>query len=196
MLKTTEELKMVLDLAASNGRKEAQNEMLEAHKKQLEEANAKLLRQLSQKDKQLAEKDKTIEELRQRIGDMEALVADNTCAADGQKQVVYVSQYILLDGPKTVNYVCALDNTQKMFAGHLLLHTMADNMPKQVYDKVNKITQLASDPTERLIDTMEKVAERPTYNYESGAVHDDKRSQLLLGEEKEDMVQLKKLGNE
>ena len=48
MLKTTEELKMVLDLAASNGRKEAQNEMLEAHKKQLEEANAKLLRQLSQ----------------------------------------------------------------------------------------------------------------------------------------------------
>ena len=92
---------------------------------------------------------------------MEALVANNAYDADGQKQVVYVSQYFLLDAPKTVNYVCALDNTQKMFANHLLLHTMAENTPKQIYDKVNEMTQLASDPTERLIDSMEKVAERP-----------------------------------
>jgi hypothetical protein len=44
--------------------------------------------------------------------------------------------------------------------------------------------------------SMMKVAERPTYNYESGATHDDKRSQLLLGEEKEKIVQLKRLSNE
>jgi hypothetical protein len=41
----SEELKMVLDLAASKGHKEAENEMLETQKKQLEEVNAKLLRQ-------------------------------------------------------------------------------------------------------------------------------------------------------
>ena len=41
-----------------------------------------------------------------------------------------------------------------------------------------------------------KVAERPTYNYESGATHDDKRSQLLFGKESEKLVQFKKLSNE
>ena len=158
MIEGSEELKMVLELAASKGRKEAENEMLETQKKQLEEANTKLLRQLSQKDKLLKEKEKIIEEQRRRISDMEALVANQTCAAEGQKQVVYVSQYFLLDAPKTFSYVCTL---QRMFAGHLLLHTMADNTPKQVFDQVNEMTQLASDPTERLIDSMEKVAKRP-----------------------------------
>ena len=47
-----------------------------------------------------------------------------------------------------------------------------------------------------LTESMMKVAERPTYNYESGATHDDKRSQLLLGEEKEKIVRLKRLSNE
>ena len=153
MLKGTEELKMVLDLAASNGRKEVENEMLESRNKQL-------LGLLDEKDKQLVEKDKTIEDLNQRIRDMEALISNKTGAVDGQR-VVLINQYILLDAPKTVNYVCALDNAQKMFAGHMLLHTMAASTPKQIYDKVNEITQLEKDPTERLINSMEKVAERP-----------------------------------
>jgi hypothetical protein len=33
-------------------------------------------------------------------------------------------------------------------------------------------------------------------NYESGATHDDKRSQLLFGKESEKLVQFKKLSNE
>ena len=45
-------------------------------------------------------------------------------------------------------------------------------------------------------EAMMKVAERPTYNYESGATHFDKRSQLLLGEEREKLVRLKRLSNE
>lgn len=52
------------------------------------------------------------------------------------------------------------------------------------------------DQQKELADAMMKVAERPTYNYESGATHDDKRNQLLLGEEKEKIVQLKRLSNE
>ena len=47
-------------------------------------------------------------------------------------------------------------------------------------------------------DAMRKVAERPTYGayYASGSTHDDKRRQLLLGEEKEKFVPLKKISNE
>ena len=56
MIESTEELKLVLDLAASNGRKEAQNEMLEARNKQYEETIAMLKGMLEQKDEQLAEK--------------------------------------------------------------------------------------------------------------------------------------------
>ena len=37
---------------------------------------------------------------------------------------------------------------------------------------------------------------RPTYNYEAGSTHDDKRNQLVFGEEKEKLVPLKRLTNE
>lgn len=37
---------------------------------------------------------------------------------------------------------------------------------------------------------------RPTYNYEAGSTHDDKRSQLVFGEEKDKVVRLKRLSNE
>jgi len=49
-----------------------------------------------------------------------------------------------------------------------------------------------------LAESMAKVAERPTYGayYASGSTHDDKRSQLLLGEEKEKLVPLKRISNE
>ena len=49
-----------------------------------------------------------------------------------------------------------------------------------------------------LTDAMKKVAERPanSYNYGAGAVHDDKRSQLVFGEEKEKVLPLKRLSNE
>jgi hypothetical protein len=49
-----------------------------------------------------------------------------------------------------------------------------------------------------LTESMAKVAERPTYGtyYASGSTHDDKRSQLLLGEEREKTVPLKRISNE
>ena len=37
---------------------------------------------------------------------------------------------------------------------------------------------------------------RPTYKYEAGSTHDDKRSQLVFGEEKEKVLPLKRLSNE
>lgn len=49
-----------------------------------------------------------------------------------------------------------------------------------------------------LTDAMMKVAERPanSYSYAAGAVHDDKRQQIVFGEEKEKLVPLKRLTNE
>ena len=49
-----------------------------------------------------------------------------------------------------------------------------------------------------LTESMMKVAERPTYGayYAAGSTHDDKRSQLVLGVEKEKMIPLKRISNE
>ena len=58
----------------------------------------------------------------------------------------------------------------------------------------------------RLVDSMNQQKElneaikegvnRPTYNYEAGSTHNDKRNQLVFGEEKEKLVPLKRLTNE
>lgn len=56
----------------------------------------------------------------------------------------------------------SLNNSQKMLVGHLLHHTMADNLPKRIYERVDEITQLEGNQTGRLADAMEKVAEKPT----------------------------------
>ena len=58
----------------------------------------------------------------------------------------------------------------------------------------------------RLVDSMNQQKElneaikegvnRPTYNYEAGSTHDDKRQQMVFGEEKEKLVPLKRLTNE
>ena len=51
---------------------------------------------------------------------------------------------------------------------------------------------------QELTEAITKVAERPTYGayYASGSTHDDKSSKLVLGEEKEKMVPLKRISNE
>ena len=58
----------------------------------------------------------------------------------------------------------------------------------------------------RMVDSMNQQKElgeaikegvnRPTYKYEAGSTHDDKRSQLVIGEEKEKVLLLKRLSNE
>lgn len=54
------------------------------------------------------------------------------------------------------------------------------------------------DQQQELAEAITKVAERPTYGayYASGSTHDDKSSKLVLGEEKEKMVPLKRISNE
>ena len=52
------------------------------------------------------------------------------------------------------------------------------------------------DQQKDLTDAIMKVAERPTYNYEAGSTHDDKRNQLVLDEENDKVVRIKRLSNE
>lgn len=66
---------------------------------------------------------------------------------------------------------------------------------------LEKYRKLLFEPIEQqknLTDAMWKVAERPanSYNYAAGAVHDDKRQQLLLGEERERIKRQKQLSHE
>lgn len=65
-------------------------------------------------------------------------------------------------------------------------------------DKYRKRLFEPIDQQRDLTDAMMKVAERPTtsYNYASGATHNDNRNQLALGEEKDKVIRLKRLANE
>ena len=48
-----------------------------------------------------------------------------------------------------------------------------------------------------LNEAIKKGVNRPTYNYGAGSTHDDKRSQLIYGEEKEDeIIPTKQLNHE
>ncbi|WP_288280812.1 hypothetical protein [uncultured Prevotella sp.] len=91
MFKTAEELKMVLDLAESKGRKEAENESLKAQIKKLEEENARLLILVNEKDKQLAEKDRRIEDLKQNAGNVDRLMDTVEKMADRpeKQEIIY-----------------------------------------------------------------------------------------------------------
>ena len=71
-----------------------------------------------------------------------------------------------------------------------------ENYPS-LLEKYRKCLYEPIDQQRDLTDAIMKVAERPTtlYNYASGSTHDDKRSQLVLGQE-DKIVQLKRLTNE
>ena len=182
MTKNLDELKMIVDLAKTGGMMEAQNKMMEeqlqekdeeiARQKEMlkekEKVIAKKDKQLAERDKQIEEKDKQIAEKDARIKELESLMMtvetteDSQTTAGGQHPVVIIQQYFLLDILKTISYVLRLNNSQKMLVGHLLHHTMADTLPKRIYERVDEITQLEGNQTGRLADAMEKVAEKPT----------------------------------
>lgn len=195
MAKDIEELKIILDLAKAGGKMEEQL-------KQMMAENKALKAQIREKDKAIDEKGKEIAEKDMRIRELESIVASGTVAvgapaSDNNKNtgavppLVVIQQYILLDGAKTVAYVCNLDNDHKMFAGHLLHHTMAANTPKHIYDRVDAMTQLESNQTGRLVDAVEKMADKPTepkvraeHYYEAGANHEDYSRNISLDDTK------------
>lgn len=61
-----------------------------------------------------------------------------------------------------------------------------------------KEQSITAQAIQKQTEALLKVAERPanSYNYAAGAVHDDKRQQMVFGEEKKELVPLKRLTNE
>ena len=57
------------------------------------------------------------------------------------------------------------------------------------------MTQLESARKGVVTEAMKTVAARPTnsYHYGNGAIHDDRRSQFMLGEERANMLQQKQM---
>lgn len=202
MPKDIEELKIILDLAKAGGKMEeqlrqtmAENKTLKAQIKEKDKTIEEHVRQLDAKGKEIAEKDMRIRELEAIVAGGAVAVAapnaDNNKNAGSVPPLVVIQQYILLDGAKTVAYVCSLDNDHKMFAGHLLHHTMAANTPKHIYDRVDAMTQLESNQTGRLADAVEKMADKPTeptvraeHYYGAGANHEDHSRNISLDDTK------------
>jgi len=168
MTQGTEELRMIIDVASERGVMQERCAQLEKANHLLAEENAGLKNEGLNKDKVIDEQARLIDEQKTRIKELEAMVGCYTAGGNtgwSGAPFVVVNQYFLLDAPKTKKYVYHLDTEQKMAAQHLLMHTMPDNTPKQVYDQVNEMTQLGENPTERMADAMEKVAERPMTEY-------------------------------
>ena len=160
MSQNTDELKLSSDVASERGVMQERCAQLEKENKQLEEKNAVLKKELMEKEAMLREKE-------ERIKELEGMLIYRTEGKQGWtgQPLVVVNQYYLLDRPKTISYVCSLDADHRMFAGHMLMHTMPDSTPKQVYDQVTEMTQLTANPSERIADAMEKVAEQPKQEY-------------------------------
>ena len=101
-----------------------------------------------------------------------------------------------LEMPTTIGRVLEFgksqcNETQRQTIG-LLAHWLRDDYEQR---HCEEIEALATDVATRLAENMEKAAARPTYGayYASGAHHDDKRRQLLLGEESEKGDSIKRL---
>jgi hypothetical protein len=166
-MENTEQLKLIIDLASDRGAKQERNEMLEQKVTELSEENAELRKQLSEKDEKLAEKDKMLAEKDELISVLQNSVEgssdDNSSQHSGH--VVVVNQYFTLSVPKTYNYVENLDSAPRMLVGHMFMHTLPDDTPKRVYDKVNEMTRLEEGhQAQRLVDAVNRVADRPAGN--------------------------------
>lgn len=134
---------MVVDMATSKGRLEAEQER---HKQELAEKDA----QIAELKAQLKEKDDRNAEL--------VVLLDQLRTSQPQ---VTVHQFFVLSVPKTYNYVQGLDNDGRQFVGHMFHQTMPDDTPRSVLSQVDEMTSLERTD-KRLAEAMEKVASRPT----------------------------------
>lgn len=180
MAKNIDELKMIIELAHKEGMKQAQLETLQGTVKDLE----KKLEQM-EKDKQrleeegkrlrneLAEKARENDEQKARIRDLEGMTA-SISAIDGTgpgKVVVVNNYYLMLSWPKTVDYMGGLDADHRMFAGHMIHHTLPDGTPLQIHTMVDEATRLENLQEKRMADAMEEMAKHPaTENHYHGDI--------------------------
>lgn len=157
MAKDIDELRLIVDLATDKGKMEQQNS-------QLNEERAQMQHKLAEQEALIAQQQAYITMLEGRVRELEALACGcEKAAAQPATQVVLMAQYLLLSGAKTKAYVKNLNDTQRMFAGHMLIHTLAEGTPQALLDQVTEMTQLeGAARQERLASAIEEVATKPT----------------------------------
>jgi len=150
-----ERLKLVIDMAKDNGRKEA---VCDLQKEELQKANDEitdLKARLEATQVQLAESQNQVLELKQLLEKYK-----NTAQ---QSPTILINNFFLLDKPKTEEYVSQLDDKHRIFTGHFLEHTLADSSSMTDHDSVRKITQLGDIRRQNeLADSINKAATKPT----------------------------------
>jgi hypothetical protein len=119
-------LQIVVDMAARGGKMEA-----------LQEAQDKEIERLIEENRQLkAERAKD----KERIRELEQLLHEQQAARP--QVVVNNFNFFVLSVPRTRAYVDNLGNDGRQFVGHMLHHTMLEDTPRSMLDKVDEITQL------------------------------------------------------
>lgn len=156
---------------------------------ELKVKNAELQAQLSETQKKL---DEVSELLRRRTAECESLQNDCTTLKKAMNaqlvEKAFLENCLLLSlsGIKDFMHIVKRIDLKALFYT-FLTKTLSPEMGQRGLKAVNEavVIEEECDKTQLLADAMMKVAERPTYNYEAGSTHDDKRSQLVFGEEKE-----------
>lgn len=110
-------LQMVVEMATSGGRMEAQQEAKDAEIIRLKQ--------------ELEERDRRIASLEARLRQLE-----------GQQPRVVVNQYFVLSMMKTMDYVSNLGNHERCFVGHFMHQTMPDDTPPSIIAQVDEMTRL------------------------------------------------------
>lgn len=165
MEQNTEELRLLLELATNKGREEQKNCQLTNEVEQLKQALDLLKKQLDEANDLIAKQNDLIAQQTEQIKKLEYLVSCNGVGSDCQsaQQVVLVNQYIVLSTPKMGDYVKSLDDDHRIFAGHLLIHSMPDGVSPLLIKKVTEMTQLEGcQRQQKLADSLEKIANKPT----------------------------------
>ena len=117
-------LMMMVDMAAQGGKMEALQEAKDREIDELRTVCDELRREIAKRD--------------ERIAQLEALVFQQ----ENARPQVVVNQFFVLSVSRTRVYVSSLSNNGRQFVGHMLHHTMLEDTPRSMLDKVDEITQL------------------------------------------------------
>lgn len=152
MENTIDTLKFVADLARNNGVMEGQNAALQEENKKLREKI----------EKQKADY-KKLEEAHAKLQESYHNLLNQWQAMESMPNMV-IQPVFILSVHKTVHYLSHLDNNKRAFMGHFFHHTFLDGTPSSVKAKVDEITSLEPNPTKRIAESTEKIAENGLMN--------------------------------
>lgn len=156
MAQNIEELHLLVDLATEKGKMEQANNYLK-------EERVLMQNKLAEQEAVICQQKDYIKQLEDRIRNLEALLSyAGLTDTQSETNIILVARYLMLSGDKTRAYVKSLDDSHRMFAGHMLTHTLAEGAPQAMLDEVAQITQLEGYARQdRLTSALEEIVKRP-----------------------------------